>query len=502
MGTNTFTAPQNARLNSNTKYWLVFRATPGAVELQLANLGAGDDTAARGFRLFQQNASRFNSSPIRLRMTGQDRDDDPADATTKATLIVGHTANGSIHGYRDRDWFRISLEADTEYRFDDVVHHTNRATVLAIYDADGQRQTAHKFQRGLSDVMRRVYFTPNSSGDYYVAVGTLDHAYGSANAPNGERNYGQYAIKAMLADPEGQDTNSLPTASAGRPYRGDLFTPHDGRTDIDWIKVPAQAEHRYQVMLVSDHRVKTTIANVYDPFGQPLPGFKPISTPARKPLFGTDPDTGHQILTGYGHHDSYDYWTETIFEATHNGPYYVAITGGPASYTQGSQLDHDGHPLPGATATTNQWEFHGADYTFHVWGSAQEAYGESSNRDISTEAARTTTVLDARGGTTAGHINQAGDVDWFGMWMEPGEEYALFLDRQSTDATITAVYELPWPSLNLHGHTATVSAEDTGRANYRIHFYRARREGVHFVAVTGQTTGRVLGVSNTLHQDS
>ena len=490
VGSNTLTAPTQTRIEPNTKYWVVFRATGGAVALQLSNFGARDNTAARGFRLFQQNALYSQARPIRIMITGQDRDDVPADATTRATLRVGHTVRSAVHGYGDRDWYRIRLTGGTEYRFDDVVEHTSRATVLAIYDEDDARQTVSKFLHGLPDVLRRVYFTPAATGNYYIAVGTLEHAYGSADAPGGERNYGEYGVRAMLADPEAEGALTGASVSPGSPYRGDLFTPHDGKTDVDWIRIHAQAGERYQLVLLSDARVKTSITNIYDPLGNPVPGFEATSSPARKPLFYTDPQTGLQTVSGYGHHDSYGYWIETIFEAKENGPHHIVITGGPDSYTQGPQLGSDGQPLPGATWSTIEWDFYGADYTLYVWSTTQREYGEPQNTDTSTAGTLTPTRLDAAGGDTSAGINHPGDVDWFTTWMEAGEQYALFLDKKGTDAQISSIFELPWPSLSLPGHSSEVVSESTGLTSCHVHIHRARRDGVHFVAVTGQTTGQ------------
>ena len=87
------------------------------------------------------------------------------------------------------------------YRFDDVVDRLNQATVLAIYDEDGVRQEVHKTFLLFPDNIRRVYFTPDTAGDYYVSAGVLEHLWNHTEPP-GHPNYGAYAFRAALGDPK------------------------------------------------------------------------------------------------------------------------------------------------------------------------------------------------------------------------------------------------------------------------------------------------------------
>ena len=470
-GENVFTAPANARLEPDTRYWVVFRRTSestGQVKVRLSRVGANDHTAARGFQLFKQNSFEFHQTPIRLTLTGQDRDDIPADATTTANIRVGQTVQSNVHGYGDLDWFLIRLQAGIRDRFDDVVGPNDHATVLAIYDSTGQRQSVSKILIGLPEPLRRVYFTPSASGDYYISAGVTAHANIAGD------NHGPYSIRALLGDPETENVRTGATASTGSPYHGDLYTPHGSDTDTDWVRIPMNAGQRHQIILVADPRVKTTINNIYGPDGEPIADFQPVSSLARKPLFSTDPETGAQVLTGYqqgGAHTNGS-WLETIFDPSTSGNHYIELTGAATSYRQGPQLGHDGQPLPGATASIVERDYHGTDYRVSVWSSGQDGQNDPSGTDTATQDALTPTRLNPQGDDTQGHINHAGDTDWFATWMEPGREYAIILDAKSTDASIARVLELPWPDLNLPGHHSTVTRESTGVANCYVHVHR------------------------------
>ena len=294
-----------------------------------------------------------------------------------------------------------------------------------------------------------------------------------------------------LGDPETETVSTPATASPGRPYQGGLFAPHGGNTDTDWVRIPMNPGEQYQIIVVSDPKVKTSITNAYGPQGDAINGFEPVSSPEPKPLFSTDPNTGEQVLSGYQHggEGTYGSWLETIIDAPSAGNHFIAFTGEPASYRQGPQLGIDGMPAPGATASIVEWDFHGTEYTVHVWSSGQAHQHETPGTDTSTQDAFTPTQLNPQGDDTTGHINQAGDTDWFSTWMKRGTEYAIILDAKSTDASIAGVLELPWPSIDLPGHHTSVARENTGVSNCSIHIYRARRDGAHFIAVTGQTTG-------------
>ena len=176
-GTNIFTAlPAIINLVSNTKYWIVLQNTPGStghVDIWLAGNGGKDDTTARGFRFFQRDPRHNPAAPIRMIIKGHDIDDIPARPETTRQIRPGETVQSFIHGYGDRDWFRIRLQAGVIYRFDDAVSRLNQATVLAIYDKDGTRQDVHKTFIPFPDNIRYVYFTPATAGDYYVSAGVL-----------------------------------------------------------------------------------------------------------------------------------------------------------------------------------------------------------------------------------------------------------------------------------------------------------------------------------------
>lgn len=500
-GLNTFTAPTAARLSPDTRYWLVFRAATGSAELQLANLGGRDDRAAPGFRLFQQNALHHHSSPIRLRMIGQDRNDLPADDTTTGRLHVGQTTHSTIDGHQDRDWFKVWLEAGKMYRFDDVAHRRNRATVLAVYDPDGDRQPAFKIHHDLPNPMRRVYFTATDTGMHHVAVGVLEHAYATADAPDGERNHASYGIRVMLGDPETADTNTTVGLPGDNIYQGDFFTPHNGNTDTDLIRVQMDSDYDYQFILLSDPMVNISISRILDGLGNPVSDFSPV-TGSRQPTFNTNPYTGESSFGGYRiHENNHSHWIETIYSPAHSGPYYIEVTAGPSTYTVGRQLDADGQPLPGATDTVVERDFHGADYTLRMWDSGQNTIGEEADSDTSAPSAFVSTRLQPDGRHAEAYIHHAGDTDWFTLWAQQGQEYVFIFEQGPTDASIAEIIELPWKQLNFFEDRHAAIQETTGVTGCSLYTFRARRDGIHFVTVTGHALGRYALSANAVRSE-
>ena len=97
---------------------------------------------------------------------------------TEGRIAAGFTVAGAIEESYDRDWFRVTLEADKTYQFDLEGSPTNKGTLAdpylhGVYDAEGERIWNTSDDDSGVSVNSRVTFTPDTDGTYYVAAGTL-----------------------------------------------------------------------------------------------------------------------------------------------------------------------------------------------------------------------------------------------------------------------------------------------------------------------------------------
>ena len=92
---------------------------------------------------------------------------------TSGTVEVGVPVGGVIGQSGDRDWYKVTLEAETTYRFDMERHPTFDSTVddpeiFGIYDAGAVLLDNTSDDDGGILTNSRVYFTPAAAGTYYA----------------------------------------------------------------------------------------------------------------------------------------------------------------------------------------------------------------------------------------------------------------------------------------------------------------------------------------------
>ena len=97
---------------------------------------------------------------------------------TEGRIAAGFTVAGAIEAPNDKDWFRVTLEADKTYQIDLEGSPTNRGTLRdpylhGVYDAEGDLIWYTSDADSGVSVNSRVTFTPDTDGTYYVAAGTL-----------------------------------------------------------------------------------------------------------------------------------------------------------------------------------------------------------------------------------------------------------------------------------------------------------------------------------------
>ena len=102
-------------------------------------------------------------------------DDHSADTATTSTVAVGGSETGSIERTDDQDWFKVELEADTQYRVDLKGSPSGDGTLAdpylcGVYDAEGDYVSGTRDDDGGAGSNSRVTFTPEEDGTYYVAA--------------------------------------------------------------------------------------------------------------------------------------------------------------------------------------------------------------------------------------------------------------------------------------------------------------------------------------------
>ena len=103
-------------------------------------------------------------------------DDYTADTLTTGTVTVGGSATGDIESRGDRDWFAVTLEADTTYRIDlegarSWVGTLSDPYLRGVHDSNGDFIRGTTNDDGGTGYNSRVTFTPTADGTYYVAAG-------------------------------------------------------------------------------------------------------------------------------------------------------------------------------------------------------------------------------------------------------------------------------------------------------------------------------------------
>ena len=93
-------------------------------------------------------------------------DDCPDTSASTCSVTVGSSASGVINDTGDRDAFKVTLEADTEYRIQLTGPEGSDFDFL-IYHARGGSRTAYAVARGNEDV---TYPTASVSGEHIIIV--------------------------------------------------------------------------------------------------------------------------------------------------------------------------------------------------------------------------------------------------------------------------------------------------------------------------------------------
>ena len=194
-------------------------------------------------------------------------DDFSAGTGTTGTLDVGGSATGEIEFNRDRDWFAVELEANTNYRIDLEGSRTGAGTLRdpylrGVHDANGVRLPGTTNDNGGVARNSRVEFTVDDAGAYYVAAG----AYKSGQ--------GAYRLSVWeVPDDFSAGTGTTGTVDVGGSATGEI----EFHRDRDWFAVELEANTTYRIDLEGYWTGAGTLRDpylrgVHDADGNLLPG--------------------------------------------------------------------------------------------------------------------------------------------------------------------------------------------------------------------------------------
>jgi hypothetical protein len=108
-------------------------------------------------------------------------DDYLSDISTTGSVSVGGSISANIESAHDTDWFEVALSANTTYSIS-LEGYTLRDTYLrGIYDSDGESIAGTYNDDGGVGYNSLLYFTPDSSGVYYISAGAYNTYTGSYN---------------------------------------------------------------------------------------------------------------------------------------------------------------------------------------------------------------------------------------------------------------------------------------------------------------------------------
>ena len=135
---------------------------------------------AGGTYYIAASGESFEAGGYELRVIDitRDADEHAADPSRTGTVAVGGSTTGKIDFSGDRDWFKVTLAAGTEYQVDLEGQATGRGSLRdpvlrGIFDADGNEIPYFRDDDGGEGSNARVTFTPGANGVYYVAAGSF-----------------------------------------------------------------------------------------------------------------------------------------------------------------------------------------------------------------------------------------------------------------------------------------------------------------------------------------
>ena len=406
--------------------------------------GTTDDDGGRGWNSRQfftpdeagiyyvvAGAYRDREGTYTLSVTDVTDDDYAADTDTTGTVSVGGSATGEIEKPADRDWFKVTLEADKTYRIDLEGRATGDGTLRdpylrGVHDADGDliAGTTDDDARGIG-LNSRLYFTPDEAGIHYVAAG----AY---RGREGTYTLSVTDVTDDISDDYAADTGTTGTVSVGGSATGRI----NYERDRDWFEVALDARKTYRIDLEG---ADTDAGTLRDPI-----------------LRGVHDADGDLIARTTDDDSGINFNSRQYFTPDETGTYYVAarawIGKGTGTYT---------------LSVTDVTDDISDDYAANTG---------------------TTGTVEA-GGSAMGRIDYFHERDWFAVTLEAGKTYRIDLggyrlgEGSLSDPTLHGVHD---PAGNYIDGTRDFTSGPG--LNSRI-FFEPKSDGTYYISAGGTDMG-------------
>ena len=183
-------------------------------------------------------------------------DDYSATRGTTGEVGVDNSVTGEIDYRGDRDWFRVSLEEGATYEIYLEGSPTGNGTLRdpylrGVYDRNGNRLAGTTDDDGGVDLNSEVTFTPQYSGNHYVAAG------GHLGSK------GTYTLSVLkVADSVPYDFGAE-TGASGVEVGGSATGEIDYRNERDWFAVELDAGTTYRIDLKGSRTGDGTLTDPY-----------------------------------------------------------------------------------------------------------------------------------------------------------------------------------------------------------------------------------------------
>ncbi|SMF65034.1 hypothetical protein SAMN02982917_3376 [Azospirillum oryzae] len=361
---------------------------------------------------------------------------------TTGRLTVGGTASGVVEKDFDKDWFAVTLERGSVYRFGTSVGTGGSRPTLRLYDAAGYRMTTRSYMPGGESMTSTPEITVATTGTYY-----LEHDFVLGPGARSAVPYTVWAQKVAIDSAFSDDFGDSP-GTAGRMSVGETITGAINQTwDEDYIALSLQQGHSY----------------TFD-----------VTTPGQAFNLAINDALGNEGWLGPSDDSA--------------GIYY---------YTS-----RDGHRFYSYTANkteTYRIKLSGND----VGPYSLKATDNGMVDDIANDASTTAGL--AIGGSATGHIDYRptggalnGDSDWFAVSLQAGQTYEFDLKRNGDGAGLI----LRDQQGNAVSGGTSVDFWNYTWGNDSL-LYTATRSGTHYLTVNALMAGTgtdLAGYTVSAHQ--
>ena len=487
------------------------------------------------------DALHVSAPSTALALTVLPSNDTAGDASTRAQLAIGASLQGMIEKAGDHDWYKVTLDARTLYRFTLTAAESNAGTLrmqssgvseeyLHLWDPQGfgGAEQVGKTTPAWQVNPVTIDFAPTRAGDYFLDMGS---GYVT----------GSYTLGAVVLARD-DHANDIAHATA-LPLHGKLDGVIDYAGDVDQFQMTLRAGVSYTVSLDSGGVAYGTVERALGQSGGPdarvaadgggtwdgvlarslVPSMDGVYTvrvtggtgdavPYHLALSEAPDDYLASIATtgrvlpdapargALEVHADADWFKATL---TAGQPYLLQALGAGGEKLDLDMFDAAGHYLLFNSSTvygidSKLWRpAASGDYYFQVaspftLGAYTLLVKPALSDDFGAATAAAGTLTPATG--VNGALETPGDADWFKVVLSAGSDYVFTLDTQQAGHTLQSTGQLQL----LDGAGATLAEALSGSASDSAQLvFHATASGTYYLAASDPLQKRIgsYGVS-------